>query len=283
MAIRMVALLDGTIVDPSQPIVRADDQGVVRGDGVFESLIVVDQEPRHVEEHLERLAASAGILRLPAPDAEGYRRAIRAIIEAWDWAAEDQAVVRLFMTRGPEGIDEPSGWAMAAPIDERSLRERRDGVKVLLLDRGFEGTEIVDLPWLLPGAKSLSYGINMAARRYAMNNDADDALFITPSGTLLEGPTSSLILDLDGVLTTPPLDGILRSITVAELMEKAPGAGLEVEVKPLVVDDLYRARGGWLLSSSRLVARITHADGREVPTSPLDAQICRLLGVPGAA
>lgn len=282
MAIRMVALLDGTIVDPSQPIVRADDQGVVRGDGVFESLIIVDGEPRHVEEHLERLAASAEILRLPAPDAEGYRRAVSAIIDAWDWAADDQAVVRLFMTRGPEGLDEPSGWAMAAPIDERSLRERRDGVKVLLLDRGFEGTEIVDLPWLLPGAKSLSYGINMAARRYAMANDADDALFITPSGTLLEGPTSSLILDLDGVLTTPPLDGILRSITVAELMEKAPAAGLEVEVKPLVVDDLFRARGAWLLSSSRLVARITHADGREVPTSPLDAQVTQLLGVPGS-
>ena len=280
MAIRMVALLDGTIVDPAQPIVRADDQGVVRGDGVFESLIVVNGEPRHVEEHLERLAAWVS-RHLPAPEAEGYRKAIQAIIDAWDWDADDQAVVRLFQTRGPEGLDEPSGWAMAAPIDERSLRERRDGVRVLLLDRGFEGTEIVDLPWLLPGAKSLSYGINMAARRYAMNNDADDAIFVTPSGSLLEGPTSSLVLDMDGVLVTPPQEGILRSISIAELMEKAPAAGLEFEMRPLVVEDLHRARGAWLVSSSRLVARVTHADGEELSISPLDAEINRMMGVPG--
>lgn len=280
MSIRIVALLDGSIVDPAQPIVRADDQGVVRGDGVFESLIVVNAEPRHVEEHLERLAQSASILRLPAPDAEGYRRAIRAIIDAWDWQADDQAVVRLFMTRGPEGIEEPSGWAMAAPIDERSLRERRDGIKVLLLDRGFEGTEIVDLPWLLPGAKSLSYGINMAARRYAMSNGADDAIFITPSGTLLEGPTSSLVLDMDGVLVTPPYEGILRSISIAELAAKAPEAGLTFETRPLVVADLEKARGAWLVSSSRLVARVTHADGRPLASSPLDAQVRDMLRVP---
>ena len=281
MAIRMVALLDGTIVDPTQPIVRADDQGVVRGDGVFEPLIVVDGEPRHVEEHLERPAHSAGILRLPAPEAEGYRRAIQAIIDAWDWEADDQAVVRLFMTRGPEGLDEPSGWAIAAPIDERSLRERRDGVKVLLLDRGFEGTEIVDLPWLLPGAKSLSYGINMAARRYAMNNGADDAIFVTPSGNLLEGPTSSLVLDMDGVLVTPPQEGILRSISIAEVAEKAPAAGLSFEMRPLVVADLEKARGAWLVSSSRLVARVTHADGKELSISPLDDEVRRMMRVPG--
>ncbi|MCG6567821.1 aminodeoxychorismate lyase [Tessaracoccus sp. ZS01] len=281
MAIRMVALLDGTIIDPSQPIVRADDQGVVRGDGVFDALLAVDGAALHVEEHLARLARSAEILHLPAPDAAGYRRAIEAVVRAWDWHADREAVLRLIMTRGAEGIEEPNGWVMAAPMDERTLRERRDGVRVLMLDRGFEGSGIVDLPWLLPGAKSLSYGINMAARRYAIANGADDVIFITPSGTILEGPTSSVVLDLDGVLTTPPLEGILRSITIAELLDEGPAAGLSVEVKPITREDLFRARGVWLLSSGRLAARVTQADGRELPVSPLHDDVCRLLKMPG--
>ncbi|MDO5678012.1 MAG: aminotransferase class IV [Propionibacteriaceae bacterium] len=282
MAIDMVALLDGTLVDPSTPIVCADDQGVVRGDGVFDSLLAVDGEALHIDAHLGRLADSAAILRLPAPDAEGYRRAIAAVVDAWDWETHREAVLRMIMTRGREGIDEPSGWVMAAPMDERTLRERREGVKVLLLDRGFEGSEIVDLPWLLPGAKSLSYGINMAARRYAQSEGADDVIFVTPSGGILEGPTSSVVLDLDGVLTTPPLDGILRSITIAELLAKAPEVGMPVEMKPLTVEDLRRARGAWLLSSGRLAVRVTHADGEQLPVSPLDGALCKLLGVPGA-
>ena len=277
MTIRMLALLDGTLVDPATPIVRADDQGVVRGDGVFDALLASFGRAHHLDEHLARLAASARILQLPAPDDAGYRRAVAAILDAWDWGAEPEAVLRTIMTRGPEGLDEPNGWVMAAPLDDATKRERVEGVRVLILDRGFEGADVAPLPWLLPGAKSLSYGINMAAKRYAKAHGADDVIFVTPSGSLLEGPTSSVVLDLEGVLVTPPLDGILRSITIAELLDKAEGAGLTVEVAALTRYDLERCRGAWLLSSGRIVAPVTHVDGVPVPRSPLDTALTELL------
>ena len=281
MAVLLIALLDGTLVDPAQPIVRADDQGVVRGDGVFDALLAVGGQARDLDAHLERLAQSARMLDLPAPDEAGYRRAVDAVLAAWDWAAHPEAVLRMILTRGPEGTaGEPNGWVMAAPLDAASRRQRSEGVRVLLLDRGFEGGEIADLPWLLPGAKSLSYGINMAAKRYAVANGADDVIFRAPSGKLLEGPTSSVVLDLDGVLVTPPLDGILRSITIEELVNGAPAAGLEVRIQELHRDDLGRCRGAWLLSSGRILARVTHVDGQELPSSPLDVRLSRLLGVP---
>ena len=280
MTIRMLALLDGTLVDPATPIVRADDQGVVRGDGVFDALLASFGRAHHLDEHLARLAASASILQLPAPDDAGYRRAVAAILDAWDWDDEPEAVLRTIMTRGPEGLDEPNGWVMAAPLDDATKRERVEGVRVLILDRGFEGADVAPLPWLLPGAKSLSYGINMAAKRYAVANGADDVIFYAPSGKLLEGPTSSVVLDLDGELVTPPLDGILRSITIEELLAKAPDAGLTVRVAELQRDDLARCRGAWLLSSGRILARVTHADGTPLPASPLDADLMRLLEVP---
>lgn len=280
MAITVVALLDGTLIDPAQPIVRADDLGVVRGDGVFDALLAVGGEARDLDAHLERLAASATLLDLPAPDEAGFGRAVDAILASWDWSAEPEAVLRMIYTRGAEGIEDPSGWVMAAPLDAGSRRQRTEGVRVLLLDRGFDGGQIANLPWLLPGAKSLSYGINMAAKRYAVNNGADDVIFTTPSGTLLEGPTSSVVLDLDGELVTPPLDGILRSITITDLLEACSAEGLTMRLAPLHVDDFARCRGAWLLSSGRILARITHIDGSELPRSPLDETLVRMLDVP---
>ncbi|WP_145952656.1 aminotransferase class IV [Tessaracoccus aquimaris] len=109
MAITMVALLDGTLIDPAQPIVRADDQGVVRGDGVFDALLAVDGEARDLEAHLDRLGVSAGLLHLPAPDRAGFGRAVDAVLAAWDWAASPEAVLRMIHTRGPRASRSPTG------------------------------------------------------------------------------------------------------------------------------------------------------------------------------
>lgn len=280
MAIKMVALLDGTLLDPAQPIVRADDQGVVRGDGVFDALLAVEGDARDLDPHLDRLAVSARLLDLPLPDEAGFRTAVAAILAAWDWAADPEAVLRLIHTRGAEGIEEPNGWVLAAPLDANSRRQRTEGVRVLLLDRGFDGTQIAQLPWLLPGAKSLSYGINMAAKRYAVNHGADDVIFTTPADVLLEGPTSSVVLDLAGELVTPPLEGILRSITILDLEAAAAKEGLVMRTAELTRADFERCRGAWLLSSGRILARITHVDGTPLPTSGLDATLKRILEVP---
>ena len=145
MAITVVALLDGTLIDPAQPIVRADDLGVVRGDGVFDALLAVGGEARDLDAHLERLASSATLLDLPTPDEAGFRRAVDAILASWDWSAEPEAVLRMIYTRGAEGIEDPSGWVMAAPLDAGAKRQRTEGVRVLLLDRGFDGGQIVDV------------------------------------------------------------------------------------------------------------------------------------------
>ena len=199
---------------------------------------------------------------------------------AWDWERSPEATVRFVQTRGPADAEAPNGWAVIEALPEKTIAER-NGVRVLLLDRGFEGDGVAELPWLLPGAKSLSYGVNMAARRYAQQHGADDALFVSPAGLLLEGPTSTLLLDLDGVIATPPQNGILRSITLETLRTAARTEG-EVRFQRLHREDLGRARGAWLLSSGRILAPITSVDGTALPRSPLHGRLARLLEVPGA-
>lgn len=281
MSAPLLALLDGSIVDVATPIIRADDLGVVRGDGVFDATLVRRGVLRDTDAHLDRLARSAEILALPAPDRDGYRRAIAALVAAWDWEAQPEAVARLVLTRGAEGGGPATAYVLLQALSAAVIAERTSGVRVLLLDRGFDGEVVAAMPWLLPGAKSLSYSINMAAKRYAHEHGADDVLFVAPSGRLLEGPTSTLVLDVDGELCTPEQDGILASITLEQLERDAPAHGLAVRHAPLTRDDLRRARGGWLISSGRLASAITAIDGVAYPSSPLHDTLCRVLEVHG--
>lgn len=279
MSAPLLATLDGSIVDVATPIIRADDLGVVRGDGVFDATLVRRGVLRDTDAHLDRLARSATILALPEPDRDGYRRAIDALVAAWDWDAAPEAVARLVLTRGREGGGEPTAYVLLQALSASVVAERTSGVRVLLLDRGFDGEAVASMPWLLPGAKSLSYSINMAAKRYALEHGADDVLFVAPSGRLLEGPTSTLVLDVDGELLTPEQDGILASITLEQLEEAAPAHGLVVRHAPLTRDDLARARGGWLISSGRLASAIVAIDGADYPASPLHDALFRALDV----
>ncbi len=284
MAAPLLALLDGTIVDVTAPLVRADDLGVVRGDGVFDATLVrraADGAPhvRDREAHLDRLERSAAILQLPAPDRAGYQRAMDALVAAWDFDAQPEALIRLVLTRGPESGGDPTAFALMAPLAASAVAERERGVAITLLGRGHDGDEVAAMPWLLPGAKSLSYSINMAAKRHAVQHGFDDVVFVAPSGRLLEGPTSTLVIDRGGSLLTPSQDGILASITLEHLMRDAPAAGLAVTFAALEPDDLRAADGAWLLSSGRLLAAVTSVDREPLPRSPLDAELRRILDV----
>ncbi|WP_430592755.1 aminotransferase class IV [Humidisolicoccus flavus] len=276
----LLALLDGSLHDISTPLLRADDLGVVRGDGVFDATLASREGIRDLDHHLTRLERSASILHLPRPDLEGFRRAVDALVAAWDWDAAAEIIVRMIHTRGQEGGGAPSSYVIASALATSAIAERESGVTVITLDRGHEGSGVHDLPWLLPGAKSLSYGINMAAKRYAQAQGADDALFVSPAGSLLEGPTSTLLLDLDGVLVSPKQEGILESVTLRQLIDDAESEGLEVALRDLDRDALREARGGWLLSSGRLAAAILSIDGVAMPKSPLHDALFRVLRVP---
>lgn len=284
MSAPLLALLDGSIVDVTHPIVRADDLGVVRGDGVFDATLARrdargDARVRDREAHLDRLERSAEILQLPEPDRDGYGRAIDALLAAWDFDAAPEAIIRLVLTRGPEAGGDPTAFTLMAALGASAVREREQGVSVTLLGRGHDGDEVAAMPWLLPGAKSLSYSINMAAKRHASQRGFDDVIFVSPAGLLLEGPTSTLVIDRGGRLLTPKQDGILASITLEHLMRDAPGAGLDVAFASLTPDDLLGGDGAWLLSSGRLLARVTSVDGAPLPTSRLDRSVRAVLDV----
>ena len=258
-------MLDGTLADPDAAHLRIDDLGLLRGDGVFETVLVVHGRPRELGPHLDRLARSAAMLDLPTPDRAAWERCVRTVLDAWTGPAE--MALKLVYTRGPEfGDGTPTGFALGMPIGAKVLRNRESGVRAVTLARGYDPEIVARAPWLLLGAKSLSYAVNMAALRWAEAHDADEVIFTAADGSVLEGPTSNVVVVHGRTLrTTPPSSGVLRGTTQGALFRAAEAAGWVTKVEPLRPDDLTEADGLFLASSVRKITRVRTLDGTALP------------------
>jgi branched-chain amino acid aminotransferase len=237
----MLAILDGAVMDAADAHISVLDEGLLRGDGVFEVIRVYAGRPFALDEHLDRMVRSAASLRLPF-DEDAVRGDAGALLDA---AGPVEGALRLVVTRG--GVRLGLLHPMATFPDTISLATI-----------AYAPTRILD------GVKSLSYGANMLATRLAKEAGADEALLVTPHGRVLEGPTTSFFYVLDGELCTPPLsDRILDSISRRVLF-----AVTDARERVTTLDDLANVGEAFLASSLREVQPVRSIDGRAIPEAP---------------
>ncbi|REJ05935.1 aminodeoxychorismate lyase [Microbacterium bovistercoris] len=262
------------IVDASAPALSVGELSTQRGDGVFESIGVVDGHAQEVEAHVQRLAHSAELCELPAPNLEQWRQAV-AVAAAE--CPKGEAVVKLILSRGVEHGPTPTAWATAAKAGDFTA-PRTAGIRVVTLDRGYDIAAAERAPWLLLGAKTLSYAVNMAAVREAHRRGADDAIFLSSDGFVLEAPTASLILRFGDRFVTPaPSGGILHGTTQLSVYEHLAEQGFDAGYAQIPASDLAKADAAWLVSSIRLAAPITAIDDHVLPIDPLTAGLNAFL------
>lgn len=281
----VVVTLDGQLQDPRTPLLHADDLAVVRGDGIFESLLVRDGRPCLLEAHLGRLTQSARLMDLPEPDLARWRAAVATAASHWTEQGGQEGVLRLIYSRGRESGSPPTAFAMIGGLAARVAAVRRDGLAAVTLDRCLPAEGAADMPWLLAGAKTLSYAVNMAALRHAERQGAGDVIFVSSEGNVLEGPRSTVVIATEGegegggpcLLTPPPWYPILRGTTQQALFEVARNKGYDCDYRVLRPADLFAAQGVWLVSSITLAARVHTLDGKPLPPSPLTTEIGELV------
>ena len=279
----VLVTLGGEIRDPAEPLLFADDLAAVRGDGIFETLLVRGGGACLVEAHLRRLVASAAMLDLPEPNLDQWRSAIAIAADRWAAQTTDEGALRLVFSRGREVGSDPTGYLMISPLPARVAGARRDGVSAMLLDRALPAAGIDAMPWLLAGAKTLSYATNMAALRHATDRGVDDVVFVSAEGYILEGPRSTVVIATAGadgrpcLLTPPPWYPILRGTTQQALFEVARDRGYDCDYQALRPADLSAAQGVWLVSSIALAARVHTLDGRALARSPFAAEVAGLV------
>jgi 4-amino-4-deoxychorismate lyase len=275
---RVVIWRDGAVqtVAADEPVVTAFDLGLARGDGVFESVDVLGGRTPWLDAHVARLARSAALLELTDPGAPAWRALIDALLEKWP--ADVEGACRLYLTRGLGDDHPPTVLAVLAAVPAEVLRQRAEGIAVVSLGLGVPAAYRASAPWLLGGAKTLSYAVNMAALRHAHRLGADDVVLTSLEGQLLEGPTSTVVWAAGGMLHTPPLDTrILAGTTMARLFARAAEEGWPTAVTPGTVADLHAADAVWLVSGVRGAARVHTLDGVRRSDGGLTARVRALL------
>lgn len=251
------------VIDPSEPMVTAWDDGLLRGDGCFDAIRLVRDgsgvRVDHRAEHLARFERSATAL------------GIRVDLSAWDgliddaasqWQAPGEASIKIVTTRGPIGAGSPTSFLTITELPP-SVHQDRQGLAVATLTRGYAASGFDQAPWLLGGVKALAYAVNMAASRHAHALGAGDALFVSSDGFALEAPTAALLWWADGALwTTRTADtGVLRSVTAEALLAEADQRGWQTGTGLIRPAELTSA---WLASAVRGVCPITAIDGRSL-------------------
>jgi branched-subunit amino acid aminotransferase/4-amino-4-deoxychorismate lyase len=238
-----LACLDGRIAPAAETFIPATDEGLLRGDGVFEVIRVYKGMPFALTEHLDRMERSAENLRLGSVPRAELEEEIPRLLEERG-GAEFDAQLRIVLTRG--------------------------GRRLLLTEQMPPSPERVRLAYVtyaptrvLDGVKSLSYAGNMLSGRLAKERGFDEALLVTPHGRVLEAPTSSLFwVDPEGRLCTPPLEEhILASITRDKLMRL-----VEVDERSITGEELReQAQEAFLASTTREVQSAAAIEEREFP------------------
>ena len=247
-----------------EPLLLADDLAAVRGDGCFETLLVVGGRPAKQERHLARLERSSAALGLTGPTAVRWREGIE--LAAREWGPDSEAMLRLVLSRGPERGGDATAYITVAPVSDAALRARADGIAVTALNRGFASDVADSAPWMLLGSKTLSYATNMAALRHAAAGGFDDVIYLSSDGEVLEGPRSTVVIARQGELISPPAAiGILEGTTLGAVADVARERGIAVRGERLLVTDLVAADAVWLLSSVTLAARVRTLDGLVLP------------------
>ena len=231
------------LVDPSEPVLHADDEAFLRGRAAFETIRVYDGRPFRLDDHLERLAGSAERLGLPA----GRRRRLprdRARGRSTPPATRTPCSAS---TSRPDAraVAIPTALAMVSTLPPDLDVRRARGLRMIAIQLGIDPAVRADAPWLLGGVKSTSYAVNMAAEAEARRRDADDAVFLAAGRIVLEGPVTNVWWRTGRELFTPGLElGILAGVTRATLARGAADLGYAVHEGALPGGGAGRRRGG---------------------------------------
>jgi branched-chain amino acid aminotransferase len=249
--------VNGRLIDPAQATVSVFDHGLMVGDGVFETIKIVNGESFAVTRHLDRLKLSAQRMDLPEPDVDAIAAGIgECLAAAPDWQL---GRIRITYTSGP------------GPLGSDRGDQGTTSVVIVDEQKPFPGSaKVVVVPWprnergALAGVKSTSYGDNAKALAHAKARGGGEAIFGNLAGHLCEGTGSNIFIVRDGRLITPTLaSGCLAGVTRALVLEWCGGDETDVPLQ-----EVYDAEEAFLTSTTRDIQPIGFVDDTALPVAP---------------
>ena len=256
----MQVWLNGRVVPLEQAHISPFDRGFLFGDGVYELVRFFDGTGMAMEAHLRRLERSLRLVRIEGFTRADAERAMRAVLQA---EGLRDAAVYLQVTRGappvrshvpPKGVA-PTSFAYAVPTG---------ALDTLTAPLPIAVTVQPDERWMRCEIKSLSLMGSVLPMLAAADQGADEAILVR-DGMVSEGGSSNVLLVTGGTLVTPPVDdepAILHGTVREVALDAARREGVPVQVRRVTERELRAADEILIASSRRILASVTHLDGK---------------------
>ena len=246
------------------------DRGLLLGDGVFDTSLVVDGHVVLRDRHIGRLLEACEIFGLDVSDAS-----IEALMDSAVPAGEIGAL-RVTVTRGP-GARGLAGTTATTPtvltsFTPQALNYPPPPVRL--------GVSAIHRNPTAPSAlyKTLSYGDTIMGHRRALEAGFDDALFVTPDGRVSCSSVANIWARFGSALVTPPRgDGVVAGVMRNWILEHTAQAGYQLSERSLRLEDLRDADGVFLTNSLRLLVPVRAIDDLDFAPE-LPAKLVGLVG-----
>lgn len=254
------------------------DRGLHYGDGLFETLAIVDGTPLALDAHLRRLEHGCTALLLPAPEANLLRDECLQVA-----AGAARAVLKIIITRGSGG----RGYLPpAAPLVTRIVsrhpwpdhpaHHRKRGIATRFC------TFTLARQPALAGVKHLNRLEQVLARAELAGSDCAEGIMLDTGAAVVEGTMSNLFVRLGQRLLTPPVDQCgIAGIVRAEVLARCATLGYRGEVHALAADDVRAAEEIFFTNSIIGIWPVCRLDGHELAPALAAPALERLLADAG--
>ncbi|MBB4199623.1 D-amino acid aminotransferase [Rhodoblastus sphagnicola] len=259
-----IAYVNGRYIRHAEAGVSIDDRAFLFSDGIYEVIEVFQGALIDERGHLDRLARSAGALRLTPPLSEAALKFVMRELVARNRVRHGH--VYLQITRGAARREHvfPSAktpttlvaFAQAHDPDAGEAKARK-GIAVI---------SVPDIRWKRPDIKTVSLLPNVLAKQQAREAGAYEAWLVDADGFVTEGASSNAwIVDKQGALITHPADSaILSGITRARILEIAKAKGLALVERAFTVAQAHDAAEAFISGATTLVMPVVKLDGRPI-------------------
>jgi branched-chain amino acid aminotransferase len=257
--------LDGKFVSEDEAKVSVFDHGLLYGDGVFEGIRLYNGRIFRLEEHLDRLFASAKAIMLAVP--MNRQQLNDACCEACRRNNLHDGYIRLVVTRGvgylglnPFKCKNPTVFIIASTIELYPAEVYRKGLSLITA-----GTVRTSVAAVSPAIKSLNYLNNIMAKIEAVNAGTNEALMLNAEGFVAECTGDNVFIVRRGQLETPPVSaGALVGITRGVVMELAGKIAMPVREPNLTRYDIMTADECFLTGTAAEIVPVASLDGRPI-------------------
>ncbi len=268
----MIVFLNGRFVPEQQAVVFVNDRGFMYGDGLFETMRVVNRRPFRMAQHLERMMRGADFLKI---------QCLFTPKELQDFAGQlieqnqlRDAILRVALTRGlgGRGYTPKSDGKPTVVMTLHTVSPSENPIQWSLITSSFR----VPAADPLAAFKTMNKLTHVMARIEADEKGADEALLINTNGEVAETAGGNLFWVYNGKICTTPTDcGVLPGITREVVLEICQTLGLLVNKCVIKPEALKNSEGIFITQSALGIVPVAMFDGEPVVPSPLVDEIAR--------